>query len=221
MTGTVCRMNGRKLDLETAQYVISNYSNEWKELMDDTVYDECRKKISKNQVESDANMKIIKRFLYVWGRMGRVLGRYEFKNWEKKLKPEIMKNHEKLTEFRTLELLKTDLTKHKQDIKKCYDSFHSALGPIATAKTLHLLCPRFFPLWDNAIAAAFRSERIATKRIVQFSSEDYYYFIKDVKKFALKYEDILMSLSKKHNKNILRTIDEFAWLITHKPLSLF
>lgn len=215
-------MNGKKFDLKTAELVIKNYVGKWKEEMDDSVYNECCKIISNNQIENDTNLKTIRRFLYVWGRMGRVLGRYEFKNWEKRLVLEIRSNCEKLVDFREMELLKTDLEKYEQDIKKCYDAFCSVLGPIGAVKTLHLFCPSFFPLWDNAIAAAFRSERLPTaEKIEQLSSADYYEFMKDVKSFAIKFEAILSALAEKHNKKRLKIIDEFTWLITHRPLSLF
>jgi hypothetical protein len=36
-----------------------------------------------------------------------------------------------------------------------YQSFEKVLGPVGAAKTLHLLCPCLFPLWDRAIAKAY------------------------------------------------------------------
>jgi hypothetical protein len=33
-----------------------------------------------------------------------------------------------------------------------FAAFKKTLGPVGAAKTLHLLAPRFFPLWDQAIA---------------------------------------------------------------------
>lgn len=46
-------------------------------------------------------------------------------------------------------------------IKKLFDNFLDALrttkakSPVATAKAIHLLCPSFFPLWDNDISKAY------------------------------------------------------------------
>ena len=215
-------MNSKKLDLETAELVIKNYVNEWQKIMDDSVYNECCKNIIKNQIGKDTDVETIKCFLYVWGRMGRVLGRKEFKSWEERLALEITANRERLVDFRKMELLKTDLEKYEHAIKRCYDAFCNILGPIAAVKTLHLFCPTFFPLWDNAIADAFRSERLPTaEKISSFSSGDYYAFMKDVKSFAIQYVDVLSALAKEYNEEILRIIDEFAWLITHRPLSVF
>jgi hypothetical protein len=39
-----------------------------------------------------------------------------------------------------------------KDILRVFESFEILLGPIGAAKALHLLAPRFFPLWDRAIA---------------------------------------------------------------------
>lgn len=40
-------------------------------------------------------------------------------------------------------------------INKVFGAFEQILGPVGAAKCLHLLAPRFFPLWDRAIAAAY------------------------------------------------------------------
>lgn len=36
-----------------------------------------------------------------------------------------------------------------------FDQFEAVLGPVGAAKSLHLLAPHFFPLWDRAIAKAY------------------------------------------------------------------
>src|SRR5262249_33157152 len=41
-------------------------------------------------------------------------------------------------------------------IEKLFNDFDLAVGPVGAAKCLHLLAPRFFPLWDRAIASAYR-----------------------------------------------------------------
>jgi len=37
-----------------------------------------------------------------------------------------------------------------------FTAFEQILGPVGAAKCLHLLAPRFFPLWDRAIAEKYR-----------------------------------------------------------------
>lgn len=41
-------------------------------------------------------------------------------------------------------------------VERLFDSFVAVLGPVGSAKTLHLLAPRWFPIFDNYILQAFR-----------------------------------------------------------------
>lgn len=43
----------------------------------------------------------------------------------------------------------------EETIVKLFQSFESVLGPVGAAKTLHLLAPKFFPIWDRTIAVAY------------------------------------------------------------------
>lgn len=36
-----------------------------------------------------------------------------------------------------------------------FKEFEAVLGPVGTAKCLHILAPAFFPLWDRAIARSY------------------------------------------------------------------
>jgi len=139
-------MNVKKCDLEKNEAVIKNCVSKWEEEMDDSVYNECCKIINRNQIGKDISFETIRRFLYVWGSMGRVLGRTQYKNWEKGLELAIKTNCTQLIRFRNMYLLQSDLVEYQQDIKKCYKSFCAVLGPIAAVKTLHLFCSNFFPL---------------------------------------------------------------------------
>ena len=40
-------------------------------------------------------------------------------------------------------------------ILQAFRDFEKALGPVGTSKCLHLLAPRFFPLWDQSIAIKY------------------------------------------------------------------
>ncbi len=44
----------------------------------------------------------------------------------------------------------------KSVIKEVFNHFEGVMGPVGAAKSLHLMAPRFFPLWDRAIANAYR-----------------------------------------------------------------
>ena len=44
----------------------------------------------------------------------------------------------------------------REAVSTLFEQFEGILGPVGAAKTLHLLAPRFFPLWDRSIATAYR-----------------------------------------------------------------
>jgi len=41
-------------------------------------------------------------------------------------------------------------------VQEVFLNFEKVLGPVGAAKTLHLLAPGFFPLWDRAIAETYK-----------------------------------------------------------------
>ena len=41
------------------------------------------------------------------------------------------------------------------EVNRVFEDLEIILGPVGAAKCLHLLAPRFFPLWDRAIAQAY------------------------------------------------------------------
>jgi hypothetical protein len=43
----------------------------------------------------------------------------------------------------------------ESEVVRVFKAFEEVLGPVGAAKCLHLLAPRFFPLWDRAIAKAY------------------------------------------------------------------
>src|SRR5216683_328566 len=53
--------------------------------------------------------------------------------------------------FRGLDSLKAD---DEAVVGRLFGNFELVLGPVGTAKALHLLAPQFFPLWDRQIAKA-------------------------------------------------------------------
>jgi hypothetical protein len=209
------------LSEEIKTKIISECVKRWEQEFDDSVYNECLEVVKQTVLRNIPNLEsTIKRFLYVWGRMGRVLGRHEYRNWEKNIAKQIESNCEKLKEFRMRNLKSADLDRSEFDIKKCYASFKEAVGSIAAVKILHLICPNFFPLWDNTIADAVREERV-DKKAEKFSAEDYYRFMQATQDFVKKYDRVLSELANRYRRGKLRILDEFLWWMTHRPLSLF
>jgi hypothetical protein len=46
--------------------------------------------------------------------------------------------------------------KDELTVEVIFQDFERVLGPVGAAKSIHLLAPRFFPLWDTAIAKAYK-----------------------------------------------------------------
>jgi len=178
--------------------------------------------ISQKDVED-----IVRPFLYEWGRMGRILGRTEFSNWPRGTATVIQKNSQELEQFKKCDLSDTrlNLKTHKPVIMQLYSSFNKVVGQVAATKVLHLICPHFFPPWDNDIAAAVRSEirekKPVTGNIDNFSPEDYYRFIQEIRTLLIKHSDLISRLANKYGKSKVRILDECFWWSTHRPLSLF
>jgi len=58
-----------------------------------------------------------------------------------------------IADFRTRSILSV-CKRDENKICNIFGVFEHVLGPVGAAKSLHLLAPRFFPLWDRAIAEA-------------------------------------------------------------------
>jgi hypothetical protein len=59
-----------------------------------------------------------------------------------------------ITDFRTRSILSL-CENDKDKVYRIFDTFEQVLGPVGAAKSLHLLAPWFFPLWDRAITKAY------------------------------------------------------------------
>jgi hypothetical protein len=177
--------------------------------------------ISKSDVTN-----IIEPFLYEWGRMGRVLGRPRFNNWQGNVAQIIKSNCAILKQFQTTNIENEDLTNNKNEIIRLYQSFTGVTGQIAGAKILNLICPDFFPLWDNTIASGIRLELADLvdysfdKNIKNFSGQDYFRFAEGIKIFMLRHNDIISQLSNQYHRKKLRIIDECLWWMARRPFFL-
>jgi hypothetical protein len=208
------------------EQVIGEYVGRFERKYNDIIYNEYLKGAEKIDLDNIAEKEVeevVKPFLYKWGRMGRVLGRPKFRNWISILTRQIQLNRKKLESFRTKELASVNLPNLETDIKRLYEAFKEAAGAIAAVKVLHLICPNFFPLWDNGIANAVRSEYRINKKVENFSATDYYIFMQKIQDFILKlkYDKIISNLANKYQKGKLKIVDECLWWATHRPLSIF
>jgi len=83
-----------------------------------------------------------------------------------------------------------------------YQSFETILGQVGAAKTLHLLCPRLFPLWDAKIARAYK----ATLDKVEGNSPKYLKFMSICKEQITR-----LAESGAIEDDILKNIDEYNY----------
>jgi hypothetical protein len=65
----------------------------------------------------------------------------------------LLKRHaERLDNYR-VRPIENVTAEDERPISRIFADFEALLGPVGAAKALHLLAPRFFPLWDRDIAA--------------------------------------------------------------------
>jgi hypothetical protein len=117
-----------------------------------------------------------------------------------------------LTGFRDREIM--SLTDgDRAVIKKLFHGLHVALqltegknrgrrNPVAVAKTLNLLAPRFFPLWDYEIANYYGCE------YAENPADAYLQFCSTLKRIAID----LASLVPSSPKSLLKQIDEYNYV---------
>lgn len=89
-------------------------------------------------------------------------------------------------------------------LRMVFDSFQNALGAVGAAKSLHLLAPAFFPLWDRAIAKAYH---------VSVDQDGYFHFMRMAKEQCL-------DLTEKGAPwpDLLKAMDEYNYCtFTMKP----
>lgn len=71
-----------------------------------------------------------------------------------KIKALVSDHHAMIEEYRERSI--SSLTSGEEDaLRRLFSRFEDVLGPVGAAKSLHLLAPLFFPLWDRAIAKAY------------------------------------------------------------------
>lgn len=71
-----------------------------------------------------------------------------------KIKALVSDHHAMIEEYGQRSI--TSLALGEEDaLRMLFSRFEDVLGPVGAAKSLHLLAPLFFPLWDRAIAKAY------------------------------------------------------------------
>jgi hypothetical protein len=87
----------------------------------------------------------------------------------------------------------------RASISKIFNEFELILGPVGAAKSMHLLAPKFFPLWDRTIAINYDIKLLK----VGNNSNNYLELISSIKQQIINTEKIY-----KFDRNPIKSIDE-------------
>ena len=164
-------------------------------------------------------------FLFLWNSAFYRTCIFE-ENFIENIKINIKNNKKKLDSFKRKCIYKLN-TSDKNNIRDLYESFSEVLGckkkvkgnensvkmeqsPVSTAKFLHIICPNFFPLWDDKIAKRYgcgwgKSE---------FSFKSYWEYMVKVKDQVENLKDPETGEIKEILKEytILKLIDEYNYM---------
>lgn len=102
-----------------------------------------------SQTIDDPSPEAIVHFLKGWGRM-----RMSFD--PNKIQRSIEEAKSVLTKLSAYNFETASLSETRCDVVSAFHHFlNGTRSPVATSKTLHVLAPRFFVMWDNAIRIAY------------------------------------------------------------------
>lgn len=204
---------------------------------DDPLYFECISRMEAANVccMTTADTTIIRDFVIKWGGMQR--------NGKGANIPKTGGVVEKYGSFlqraRRQNLHACNLQVDRQTIEDLFEDLYPLVGAISSAKILHLICPGFFPLWDTAIVNGYNSSYKAKhgSSLVEFvkvpdtkcgkraSGKGYYDFMEFTRAFIGKHHHQLEQIQTalkgaavhKHEKSLLKLVDEFNIHATHAP----
>lgn len=145
--------------------------------------------------------------LLTWNQAFYRYGVFDFDKLEECIK----RNFKIITTFRNRDIFSL-LQEDIRDINILFENFLDALqidsgkmqgrkSPVSVAKTLHLLAPKFFPLWDDKIARAYNCYYNIKP------AEQYFLFSKITKDMANKIQDYTIE----SEKPLLKLIDEYNY----------
>jgi hypothetical protein len=95
-------------------------------------------------------------------------------------------------------------------VSAIFQEFEEVLRPVGTAKVLHLLAPRYFPIWDNKIAKGYG---LALNRPGS-KTDRYWSFM-----YIRKQQCLMLREEGECSDNLLKSIDEFNYCRFTKGMS--
>jgi hypothetical protein len=182
----------------------------------DCIYSGCVEEVRKirlNQLDEQTETRIFRPFLLTWGAMGRVLGYSGVNTVCKKL-------HDldsRIEPLRQKDLISENLVEIKRSIIELFDEirqteFKSAegnsgtVGPTATSKALHLVCPNLFIMWDVKIRNEYGK--------IKGNGEDYFEFLCEMRTFSQALEGTVKNVEHRFGRRRTRIIDQYNWMKT-------
>jgi hypothetical protein len=164
----------------------------------DCIYNKCIQKVKTlrlSDLSKDHEARIFRPFLLTWGTMGRVLG---YKGVAKAF-DKIQSLSNKIEQFRKKRLRDVNLFDFRDYTIKLFDQISATkierrnVGPTASSKILHLICPDLFVMWDTAIRAAYGKSK--------GDGKEYFEFLLIMQTLILVFETTINSLTKKYGMN--------------------
>lgn len=190
--------------------LVKLYEREYKDL--DSVYIMILQELKEGNLQDLGSYdveSVLRPYFLKWGRMGRVLGVRGCQvicDRLKELNPKIVKlRHEALS------IVDLDA---KSEFVEIYDEIMNAkwksekgktkrVGPTSASKTLHLVAPNLFMMWDR---------RIRNYYDFQESGEEYLRFLINMKNWLKKLKPTIEALGNKYQKSCTKIIDEYNWV---------
>jgi len=191
--------------------LVDLYESRYKNL--DSIYvtalqDFGNKKLS-NLDYSDVE-SILRPYFLKWGRMGRVLGLKGCKRIGDKLREMDLQ----LTKLRQEALSTVDLARMSSEFVGVYDEIMNTewksergktkrVGPTAASKTLHLVVPNLFIIWDRAIRNHYAFKE---------NGAEYVRFLVNMQFWLKKLKSPIGALQGRYGKSITKIMDEYNWM---------
>lgn len=179
--------------------------NEWR----GCVYFWALSRVSKNWGDSNEMASGIGGLLHVWHQGFYRFGDFDFNE----LRECIGRNLKVINKSRDRHI--DDLVSSDEDeIRRLFKEFLNALrsrnkkgirrSPVAVAKTLNLLAPHFFPIWDDKIADEYNCSFVFS----EFGPSEYISFSRKMQKMAEKVKNYVPLPD---DRSLLKRIDEYNY----------
>ena len=191
--------------------LVDSYESSYKAL--DSIY-VAALQLFENKKLSDLNNaeveSILHPYLLEWGKMRRVLG---FKGCNR-IGDKLREMDHQLTGLRQEALSTVNLDRMSREFADIYDEVMNAkwksekgknkrVGPTAASKTLHLVAPNLFIIWDR---------KIRDNYVLGENGAEYVRFLVNMQIWLKRLKSPIDALQRRYGKSRIKTIDEYNWI---------